>query len=57
MVNYNVVTKVFRTDGNGKAEDLLSTYLNTVDSTKVIRALTAVKIGWDELLILLVHDA
>jgi len=56
MANYNVTVKVIR-GAQGSVESAVSTYLNGIDSAKVIRAISVARYGADQLIVLIVHDA
>lgn len=57
MTNYNVTTKLIRANATGDVDALVTAYINSLADTKVIRAVTAVRIGSDGLLVMIVHDA
>lgn len=57
MVAYNVLVKVFRNEGSTTADSLMQSYLNSVDSAKVIRGIGVTKSEADNVIIVLVIDA
>lgn len=56
MANYNVEVKIFRGSRGGDIEMKLKNYLNSLDSSKVIRCIVPVQEG-TELTVLVIHDA
>jgi len=55
MANYNVTAKVIR-GAQGSIESAITTYLNGIDNTKVIRAVSLARYGADQLIVLIIHD-
>ena len=55
MANYSVTCKILR-GSQGTVESLVSDYINTIDSTKVLRSISVAKYGSDNVLVLIVHD-
>ena len=56
MANYNVTTKLIFGNKNDLASSV-SAYLNSVDDTKTIRAIVIEKLGGDNFVVMIVHDA
>lgn len=63
MANYAVTVKTLRGYQNAMSGDVncidmkVANYLGSIDSAKTIRAFTAVPIGVDECLVIIVHDS
>ena len=63
MVNYNVTTKTMlldmdvAADTDAGAAKSITTYLNSVDAAKTIRAVSVAPIGAGKLFVTIVHDA
>jgi hypothetical protein len=56
MTNYSVTCKILR-GSQGTVESLVSNYINSLDSLKVLRSVSVAKYGSDNVLVLIVHDA
>jgi len=56
MTNYNVTSKVVEGSKNTIGSSI-ATYLNTVDDTKVIRAILLQRTGADNFIAVIIHDA
>lgn len=65
MVNFAVITKILIVDSNdsrldsvtGSAAKAISDYLETVDNTKVIRAIEVSQISNTQAQIVIIHDS
>lgn len=65
MANYNVTTKVFIVDSNdaridsvtGSTAKAISDYLESVDNSKVIRAIEITPVSNAQMNVLIIHDS
>jgi len=56
LANYNVVCKVIVANASS-IEAEVANYINSLDSSKVIRAFSAIPIGASRVYVIIVHDA
>ena len=55
MANYNVTCKLIR-GSQGSVETSVQNYINSIDSTKVIRGISICRYGSDQVMVLIIHD-
>ena len=55
MANYNTTCKILR-GSQGSVETAVATYINALDSGKVLRAISVARYGADNVLVVIVHD-